>query len=34
MPLATAYLPDQAYLQGFCPCEALNNGALFPELVM
>ena len=32
--LATAYFPDQAYLQGFCPCEALNNGALFPELVM
>ena len=34
IPLATAYFPDQAYLQGFCPCEALNNGALFPELVM
>ena len=34
IPFATAYFPDQAYLQGFCPCEALNNGALFPELVM
>ena len=34
IPLAAAYFPDQAYLQGFCPCEALNNGALFPELVM
>ena len=33
-PLATAYFPDQAYLQGYCPCEALNNGTLFPELVM
>ena len=33
-PLATAYFPDQAYLQGYGPCEALNNGTLFPELVM
>lgn len=33
-PLATAYFPDQAYLQGYCPCEALNSGTLFPELVM
>ncbi len=34
IPLATVFFPDQAYLQGFCPCEALNNGSLFPELVM
>ena len=33
-PLATAYFPDQAYLQGYCPCEALVSGTLFPELVM
>ncbi len=32
--LAAAYFPDQAYAQGYCPCEALGNGTLFPELVM
>lgn len=32
--LATIYFPDQAYTTGFCPCEALSNGTLFPELVM
>jgi len=31
--LAMAYFPDQDYREGFCPCEALNHGALFPELV-
>ncbi len=32
-PLATAYFPSQAYRAGFCPCEALSRGTLFPELV-
>lgn len=32
--LATIYFPDQDYTKGFCPCEALSNGTLFPELVM
>ncbi len=31
--LATIYFPDQDYIKGFCPCEALSNGTLFPELV-
>lgn len=34
VPLAAAYFPDQDYLQGYCPCEALISGTLFPELVM
>jgi len=32
-PLAMAYVPPQVYRVGFCPCEALHNGTLFPELV-
>lgn len=31
--LATVYFPNQAYRAGFCPCEALSHGTLFPELV-
>lgn len=31
--LATVYFPSQAYRAGFCPCEALSRGTLFPELV-
>ena len=31
--LATVYFPNQAYRAGFCPCEALSRGTLFPELV-
>ncbi len=31
--LATVYFPNQAYRAGFCPCEALAHGTLFPELV-
>ena len=32
-PLATVYFPTQVYRAGFCPCEALARGTLFPELV-
>ena len=32
--LATIYFPNQDYTNGFCPCEALCSGTLFPELVM
>ncbi len=32
--LAIIYFPDQEYTKGFCPCEALSNGTMFPELVM
>ena len=32
-PLAMAYVPAQVYRVGFCPCEALSHGTLFPELV-
>ena len=31
--LATVYFPTQVYRAGFCPCEALARGTLFPELV-
>ncbi len=31
--LATVYFPNQTYRAGFCPCEALSRGTLFPELV-
>jgi hypothetical protein len=31
--LATVYFPNQTYRAGFCPCEALARGTLFPELV-
>ena len=31
--LATMYCPDQTYRAGYCPCEALMKGTLFPELV-
>ena len=31
--LAAVYFPNQAYRAGFCPCEALSRGTLFPELV-
>ncbi len=31
--LATVYFPNQMYRAGFCPCEALSRGTLFPELV-
>ena len=31
--LATVYFPNQVYRAGFCPCEALAHGTLFPELV-
>ncbi|MBQ6077166.1 MAG: spore coat associated protein CotJA [Clostridia bacterium] len=31
--LATVYFPTQVYRAGFCPCEALSRGTLFPELV-
>lgn len=31
--LATVYFPNQAYRAGFCPCQALAHGTLFPELV-
>lgn len=30
---ATVYFPNQVYRAGFCPCEALSRGTLFPELV-
>lgn len=30
---ATVYFPNQEYRAGFCPCEALAHGTLFPELV-
>ncbi len=30
---ATVYFPTQVYRAGFCPCEALSRGTLFPELV-
>ena len=32
--LAIIYFPDQEYTKAFCPCEALSNGTMFPELVM
>lgn len=31
--LATVYFPNQTYRAGYCPCEALARGTLFPELV-
>lgn len=31
--LAQVYFPDQTYRAGFCPCEAIEKGTLFPELV-
>ncbi len=31
--LATANVADQEYLAGFCPCETLKNGTMFPELI-
>jgi len=34
LSLAMLYFPDQEYSQGFCPCEALSHGTMFPELVM
>lgn len=30
--LAMVYFPVQEYRAGFCPCEALRRGTLFPEL--
>ena len=32
--LATINFPIQEYEYGLCPCEALECGTLFPELVM
>lgn len=32
-PLAMAFVPAQVYRVGFCPCDALCHGTLFPELV-
>ena len=29
---ATVYFPSQVYRAGYCPCEALSRGTLFPEL--
>lgn len=31
--LAMIEFPIQSYKTGFCPCEALMKGTLFPELV-
>ena len=31
--LAQIQFPIQSYESGFCPCEALESGTLFPELV-
>ena len=31
--LAQLSMEDQEYTQGFCPCEALEMGTLFPELL-
>ena len=31
--LAVINFPVQTYVAGFCPCEALQYGTLFPELV-
>ena len=31
--LAEIRFPIQSYTTGFCPCEALMKGTLFPELV-
>ena len=31
--LAQIQFPIQQYETGFCPCEALESGTLFPELV-
>ena len=31
--LAKIYFPTQDYRAGFCPCEALSQGTMFPELV-
>lgn len=31
--LAQIQFPIQQYQSGFCPCEALEMGSLFPELV-
>lgn len=31
--LAQIQFPIQQYASGFCPCEALQSGTLFPELV-
>ncbi len=32
--LATIQFPIQEYMEGFCPNEALEQGTLFPELVL
>jgi len=32
--LATIQFPIQQYMEGFCPNEALEQGTLFPELVL
>lgn len=32
--LATLMMENQEYVEGFCPCEALSCGTLFPCLVM
>ncbi len=31
--LAQVNFPIQCYVSGFCPCEALTQGTMFPELV-
>jgi hypothetical protein len=31
--LAQVNFPIQSYVSGFCPCEALTQGTMFPELV-
>ena len=31
--LASAHIANQQYLAGYCPCEALAQGTMFPELV-
>lgn len=34
LSLAMLHFPNQEYTQGFCPCESLKCGTMFPELVM
>ena len=32
--LARISFPIQEYTEGFCPCEAFEQGTMFPELVL
>ncbi|MDR0841015.1 MAG: spore coat associated protein CotJA [Christensenellaceae bacterium] len=34
IPLAAVNFPIQAYESGYCGCDALESGTLFPELVL